>query len=681
MKSIKNRYQKLIKQCGIVVLILFTLMSTFQLPIKANSIIQPISEYKIRNTGARVGTSDKEYKEWYDGVSKLKVNEEIVFCVEPLVLGLKGTYYPGDFDYETQERLSLIVYYGWDTTAKNDIDYAVTQYMVWEALGAKVLQWYGSFGNIYPALKAKVQEKIDRHDVKPSFDNGTYEVNLGDTLSLTDNNHIINDFYIKNNGGAAVWIDGNQLHIMPNEDTPDEITITLQKALDMYVGASIAYRSSHAEGQDVGLFKLSDPVRTTINIKVHKYGNIQATKVDKDTIVAHGDATLQGAVYGLYANEDIVNKTTGEIIHAKDSLLETRTVDENGNMAPFEKIRIGEYYLKEIQAPQGYLLSDEKVVVQIIPNDTVNVTVEDEIKRGKFSVSKGIAQTDNSEIMKPEVGAEFITVLKKYVEQYGSVEEAYKHRDTFASDEWDLLVTNNTGYAQSKELAYGTYVSKQIKGELESVLLEETWETVIDGDINNEKHYIIKNQIFQPYLKIVKKDIETGEIVSFPAGGVYKVRNVDTGEFLTQKVGNQYISEFQTKNGYVVLPLKINPGKYELIEVKAPDGYLIDETPIPFTITQSNIHETDQDGDPVYVVEISNQRVKGQIEVQKYGKALTKFENGQFIYEERSLAGAEFTLYAREDIKDPATGAVVYPKDSEITKVVSDATGVARFDN
>lgn len=681
MQFVKEKYKKISKKIILFALTMFTMLSVVQLPINASSN-QPIILGKISDTGAELikyNSAGYPSTIHWNAISKISVNGKIAFCIEPMVLDLVGTYSPSDLDVDTRRTLSRIVYYGWDTTAKTDRDYATTQYMIWESLGVTINQWYGSFGNDYPSLKANVQSKIDRHTIKPSFDNGYYEINLGDTLSLYDDNNVISQFHIKNNGGANVWIENNQLHIIPNENTPDEITITLQKALDEHVGASIAYRSN--SGQDVATFKLKDPLPMNIKVKVNKYGNIQATKVDKDTIVAHGDATLQGAIYGLYANEDIVNKSTGEIIHAKDSLIDTRTVDENGNMAPFEKLRIGSYYLKEIQAPQGYELSDDKVIVNIVPNDTVTATVEDTIKRGQFSLTKVKNNSNSSEIMEYEEGAEFITVLKKYVDQYGSIEKAYENRDTFSDDEWSLLVTDKNGYARTKELAYGTYVTKQTKSADEMLILPNEFETVIDGVQENEHHYVIKNEEFKPYLKIVKRDIETQEIVKFRQGAIFKIRDLKTGEFVKQQVATLMIEEFHAINGEVILPLPLSNGNYELLEVKAPQDYLIEETPIPFTITQSNVHETDEYGNPIYVVEISNQRVKGQIEIYKFGYGLTSFENGQFIYETQALEGAEFTLYAREDILDSASGKVIYKKDSEISKGITNENGIVTFDN
>ena len=782
MKQIKKQYRKISKFIGVLTLILFIVLSTLQLPIRANGN-QPITLGKIQGTGAIVSKFNEygyESTANWDAIDKISVNGEIAFCVEPLVIGLGGTYSRSDFDINTQRTLSRIVYYGWATSPKTDNDYAVTQYMIWEALGATITKWLGSFGNIYSTLKVQVQSKIDNHEKRPSFHGASgYEVNVNETISFYDDNYVINQLHIVDNGGTNAWIENNQLHILPNVNTPDNTTIILQKVLDEHVGVSIAYRSSN--GQDVGIFKISDPLPSIVTIKVNKFGSLEITKfdeehnlipntsyklsynadmsnpigiyttgadgkiridnlqgntvvyyqevdvpsnlvidstinsvtipvndvvsvsqmnkiqkgrittkkVDKDTGVAHGDATLQGAVYYLYANTDIVNPITGSVIHPAGTFMGERTTDENGNMESFDNLYLGSYYLQEHTASYGYELNDEKLIIDLnYAGQTENLVVEsvtsqETIKRGQFSLSKGISQSDNSEIMKPEVGAEFITVLKKYVDKYGSIEAAYEHKDEYATDEYDLLVTDKQGNAQSKKLAFGTYVSKQVKGDEESVLLNQTWETMIDGDKNNEKHYIIKNQLFQPYVKIIKKDKETGQIVTF-SDGTYKIRNVDTGDYLTQKVGNKYISEFKTENGYVVLPLKVSAGNYELIEIVAPDGYTIEKTPIPFKISQTNIHETDEDGEPVYIVEISNQRVKGNIIVYKEGEVLDNYitnEYGdiQFTYRKVRLANTDYNLIAKEDIQSAIDGSVLFKKGAVVATGTTDDNGVIEF--
>ncbi len=154
--------------------------------IKAQEFYQPTTTGLIRGAGAKVGNSS-DYAFWYDGIHKIAVNGETAFCIEPTTIGLGGNYSKHeDAPLTLQRTLSLIAYYGWDTTSKTDDDYATTQYMIWGKLGHSPMEWYGDFGQRYSALKARVQSKINNHNKRPDFGSGTYEVDLGTTLTLND---------------------------------------------------------------------------------------------------------------------------------------------------------------------------------------------------------------------------------------------------------------------------------------------------------------------------------------------------------------------------------------------------------------------------------------------------------------------------------------------------------------
>ncbi len=154
--------------------------------IKAQEFYKPTTLGLIRGAGAKIG-NPSDYVFWKDGVHKISVDGKIAFCIEPTTIGLGGNYSKNeDIPENLQLPLSLIVYYGWDTTSKTDDDYATTQYMVWEKLGYSPMEWYGDFGQRYSALKARVQSKINNHNKRPDFGSGTYEVDLGTTLTLND---------------------------------------------------------------------------------------------------------------------------------------------------------------------------------------------------------------------------------------------------------------------------------------------------------------------------------------------------------------------------------------------------------------------------------------------------------------------------------------------------------------
>lgn len=130
---------------ALIIMMLFTSLLGNKIPVSA-ATYQPVSLGDIAGTGAEV-KQGYNTTWWRDGVGKISVNGNIAFCIEPTTLGLGGSYSKNDIIPENvQGRLSEIVYYGWDNTSKKNDDYAVTQYMIWEAMGASISQWYGDFG-------------------------------------------------------------------------------------------------------------------------------------------------------------------------------------------------------------------------------------------------------------------------------------------------------------------------------------------------------------------------------------------------------------------------------------------------------------------------------------------------------------------------------------------------------
>lgn len=234
---------------------------------------------------------------------------------------------------------------------------------------------------------------------------------------------------------------------------------------------------------------------------------------------------------------------------------------------------------------------------------------------GQFQITKFITDGDHSEIVQPEKDAEFTAVLKKYVDQYGSVSEAIKHKDEFADAEWDVLTTNENGIAVSKELAYGTYIVEQTKGAQDTENVPSFTFTVSQAN-QDMKYYHINNKPLETYVKIVKKDAESGKTVAL-AGATFKIKDAD-GNYVTQKLGMIKVDTFVTNaDGIVMTPLKLDAGDYTLEEITAPNGYVLNKEEIPFTITTNNIAETDEDGDPITVVECNDQAVKGTISIEK----------------------------------------------------------------
>lgn len=786
MKQIKKKYRMKnsnmhIRKFCLLLLMIFTMISSFgmnAIKINADYIVNVTAEERTGYIHYGQACQGYNCSQFYgQSIDRLHMSDgRVGFCIDPSTLVNNTIGYTATEAYD--DNIIKIAYHGYWNTAQTTYDYAVTQLMIWELKG------YTPTSHTVPnyaTRKAQIQNLINSHNVKPSFNGGSYEINLGESLTLTDTNNVVNQFSNWSATGCDVKVNGNQLTITPSIDTPDIITIRANKYVSRYIGASYIYRL--AGSQTIMSAWLYDPVRIDINLKVNKFGSLEITKndeentlvpnttyrlsynadmsdpigdyttgadgkvtidelrayatvyyqevnvpnnliiddsiasvtitpnttisvsqtndiqkgiiklekIDKDTgSKPQGYATLENARYGLFAREDIINPINNQVIIAKDTLITERYTDINGHMSDITNLYLGKYYVKELSASNGYELNAEKINVdldyggQTVKLVTQSVISKETVITGNICISKGIADSDNSEILKPEKNAEFITMLKKYVDQYGSIETAYEHRNEFSDKEYDKLITNAKGYAKSKDLAYGTYVTKQIKGTTDTNILETTWETVIDGS-EKEIHYLIKNQVFTPYLKLIKVDSETNEKVTF-SSATFKVKNLDTGKYLTQKVGNKKISEFTTENGYVVLPLKVAIGHYQLEEIENPNGYTINKNPIPFTVTKSNVSETDEDNEPVITVTMSNDRVKGKILIDKTGEMLTGIEtdknkNIDFIYEEKGLPNTEYKLCASDDIISSIDGSILFKKDEVVKIDRTNEDGKLVFDN
>lgn len=444
---------------------------------------------------------------------------------------------------------------------------------------------------------------------------------------------------------------------------------------------------------------------------------INLVKEDKDTgNRPQGDATLTGAVYGLYAKEDILDPSMdGTVIHKKDSLVGKITTDKNAS-GTIENLYLGEYYWQEISPSEGYELDETKYPFTASYKDqntitvTVDSTVKETIRTGEFDIIKTITDGSQSEIMTNEKGAEFVAVLLKDYEANGKdIQKALQYaKENRSEKEYAVLTTNKNGYATSGKLAYGKYIIQQTKkGENaeETDILEGTFtfevteangQTIIKGGDTSgnslevgddgKMHYHINNRPSDYFLKLVKVDAESGKQIIL-SDATFKVKDLSTGKYVRQKVAGVWVDEFNTdKDGYVILPLKLKSGKYQLEEIKAPYNYLLNGTSIPFEIKKSEVTSEDEDGDAYIVVTMEDTRVKGSISFEKRGEVLVgshEDENGNIVfdYEEQGLEGMTVTVYAKEDIIDPADGTVIYKAGEVVTTATTDKSGKTQVDN
>ncbi len=407
-------------------------------------------------------------------------------------------------------------------------------------------------------------------------------------------------------------------------------------------------------------------VDVTFKNKLKKF-TAEVIKKDSENGAAQGNAALAGAVYGLYLDGELVDEYT---------------TDENGYFKTKEYV-CGNYTIQEINPSEGYLLDSTTYSVGAEPenytveSNPISMTVTEDVLKGKISIIKH-SDDGTTQIETPEEGAEF----EVYLKSAGSFDAANEY-------ERDYLVCDENGYAATKMLPYGTYIVHQIKG-WENTEWMPDFEVVIS---ENEKDYfyLINDSVLTSYVKIVKKDAETGNII--PISGIgFKVWDCANECYISQKIN--YPSEivldafYTDESGSLMLPNELVYGDYELHEVQSAEGYVLDENPVPFTI--------DGSVDTV-VVEKLNTAQKGKISVQKSGDIFASVgaassaytdENGEIvvnpttytpIFEEKGLSGAVYQVVVAEDIVT-LDGTVRANAGDVVAELVTDENGYAETD-
>ena len=602
--------------------------------------------------------------------------------------------------------------------------------------------------SIVPSFASAIASKAETYEMK--YSDGKY------TLTLTDSNSILSDFSFKTTGGVSATVSGNKLTLTSTSTVNDTVTFNSAKSMPD-VGKTVLVPYGDASLQDVitGVENDADPIRAYFKVKtssgnlkliktsedgnvanieftvkgdgysktvktnskgefeltdlfpgsytvteitdskyetqksqtvkvesgktatvtfknVLKKWNLTVTKTDAETKSAQGDATLAGAVYGIYNNGKLVDKYT---------------TDKNGSFKTSYYVCGDKWTLKEIEPSEGYLLDETEYHIgaeakkYTLENNSVSIGVTEDILKGKIAIIK---HTDDgsTKIETPEKGAEF----QVYLKSSGSYTKAKE-------SERDNLICDEYGFAETKDLPYGTYTVHQTKG----------WngtEFIADFDVfiseNNKTYkYLINNASLESYVKIVKVDSETGKQIPY-AGAGFQIYYPD-GNKVTMKYTYPNFTEIDTfytnSDGYLITPETLPYGKgYSVVEVHAPYGYVLDSTPIYFDITAENTSE--ENGVTIVKTEKKNTPQKGTITVEKTGEIFSNVtavgggytdENGNDValptiyqpeYSVSGLASAVFEIYANEDITTP-DGTVRAKKDELVATLKTNTKGTA----
>ena len=599
-----------------------------------------------------------------------------------------------------------------------------------------------------PSFASAIASKAEPYEMK--YSDGKY------TLTLTDSNSILSDFDFKTTSGISVSKSGNKLTLTSTLPVNDAVTFNSAKSMPD-VGKTVLVPYGDATLQDVisGVENDADPIRAYFKVKtssgnlkliktsedgnvanieftvkgdgysktvktnskgefeltdlfpgsytvteitdskyetqksqtvkvesgktatvtfknVLKKWNLTVTKTDAETKSAQGDATLAGAVYGIYNNGKLVDKYT---------------TDKNGSFKTSYYVCGDNWTLKEIEPSEGYLLDETEYHIgaeakkYTLENNSISMGVTEDILKGKISIIK---HTDDgsTKIETPEKCAEF----QVYLKSSGSYAKA-------TESERDNLICDEYGFAETKDLPYGTYTVHQTKGWNGTEFIAD-FDVFVNEDGKTYK-YLINNSSLESYVKIVKVDSETGKQIPY-AGAGFQIYNPD-GKLVTMKYTYPTVTEIDTfytnSDGYLITPETLPYGKgYSVVEVQAPYGYILDSTPVYFDITAEKISE--ENGVTIVKAEKKNTPQKGTITVEKTGEIFSNVtaigggytdENGNDIalttiyqpeYSVSGLSGAVFETYADEDITTP-DGTVRYKKDTFVDTITTDKKGTA----
>ena len=591
--------------------------------------------------------------------------------------------------------------------------------------------------SIVPSFASAIASKAETYEMK--YTDGKY------TLTLTDSNSILSDFSFKTTSGISVSKSGNKLTLTSTSPVNDVVTFNSAKSMPD-VGKTVLVPYGDVTLQDVisGVENDADPIRAyfkvktssgnlklvktsedgnvaniefivkgddysktvktnskgefeltdlvpgkytvtehtpteyaeqkskTVNVEsgktatvsfsnVLKKWNLTVTKTDAETKSAQGDATLAGAVYGIYNDGKLIDKYT---------------TDKNGSFTTSYYVCGNNWTLKEIEPSEGYLLDETEYHIgaeakkYTLENNSVSIGVTEDILKGKIAIIK---HTDDgsTKIETPEKGAEFQVYLKSSG-NYAKAKES--ERDTLTCDEY--------GFAETKELPYGTYTVHQTKGWNGTEFISDF--DVFVSENNKTYKYLINNASLESYVKIVKVDSETGKQIPYAGAGfqIYDPNDKLVTMTYTYPEVTTIDTFYTNSDGYLITPETLPYGKgYSVVEVQAPYGYVLDSTPIYFDITAENT--TEENGVTIVKTEKKNTPQKGTITVEKTGEIFSNVtSSGEEVtiyqpeYSVNGLSSAVFEIYADEDITTP-DGTVRAKKDELVATLKTNTKGTA----
>ena len=427
-------------------------------------------------------------------------------------------------------------------------------------------------------------------------------------------------------------------------------------------------------------------------------GEISLIKTDKDTgnsnrvdgTSHHGDVNLKGTEYTLYAKEDIYNVARTVKYFSKNEEIAKYTFNEYGVATvivtnrntpavlsvdgnTIKGLPMGTYYAKETHVVEGYMQDTEEHTYTISYQDMntpvikTSDTLKNTVQKAKFEVIK--ISTNTNTTAPVIANAEFTAILTKYVDYYGSFDEAIKHLDQYAEDEYSIFKTGADGHGVSGLLAYGEYTVYETYTPSDEIETVEPFYIKIDRNSNGViKEYIENDAPFESYLKMIKIDKNTGKKVTFSNATfkLYRLNENNEWEKVKCKTGLFNTDKWKTdKTGLAVTEDKLKAGTYKIDEIELPTGFLQLENELTFKINRSNkTLEFDEDYDAYITITVGNEQPTGTLKLDK--SVAIRQDVDTSLVDISDLSKIKFKLTAKEKIIDYADGSTIYEKGQEV---------------
>ena len=782
--------------------------------------------------------------------------QRTVFCAEHGIDFDTGVVYSGEYYTPTNSTLRKackIAYLGWykqhgdyvingGTSDANKKQYVLTQQFIWETLGQSSATFIDSdIQAEYVRFKSNIENQISQIQARPSFNGTTIKITAGESKTITDTNGVLSSYksldktengiryqHTAGNNNMTITVNENvetenirisdstfQSWGMIKEGTEDNDTtvffefpsgtqdqlyamhyndpVTLNLSLKIELlgnlelkklestgklvdGAIYNVSSSNGYNKDVavtnGKITLEKLRKGTYVVKEIKApegylldtksynvevipnqtvnqditneeptGTITIIKKDKETgTTPQGDAKLKGAVYEVYAAEDIYNKAKTKKFYSNGDLVATRTMNEKGETEDVTGLPLGKYKVKEKTAGEGYFIDNTEYPVSLTYKDqntkviTNKTTSNEQVKKMGVHIFKSGINIQSGLVQGLE-GAEFSIKLNSAVEKaysqgysYAEVWDGLDENGNKVSVDanrvsqaqliaptYEIITTNSEGnaYTQNK-LPFGKYIVKETKTPTD-------FRTAVDFSFSITKdesevkeipqkaiHLVVNDEQFESYIKLVKKDLKSNKIVTLNSA-TFEIKATSDiidrgngktiyrkGDKITQKLGSTTYSSFTTNadnevipdysynsdndgKGITITPLLLPVGKYEITEIRIPTGFLQLEVPVKFEIKNVKDFDTDKDGDFIKEVVVKNEQPTGTLNVNKTVALRENVDTS--LVDISNLSGIQFKLTAKEDIIDMADGFKYYTKGQEVGTYNLTKEGTLKVEN